>query len=180
MSDASKTGKRGGARPGAGRKPKPRAEAPIPPIIALDPFELARERAKAALGALLEVVMRGKSDVARVRAANLVLDRAIGKPTGDGSHLFKIVEFDTSDSSGDPATFRAEARKHVDAIFAVLSWISLHSKNEGARIAASASLIERAHGAAQTPQTEAPPRAPAAPGGDGSRESWEALLAKGH
>lgn len=183
MNDApKKSSKRGGARPGAGRKPQPRSDPPPLPTIAIDPAELARERARSALSALMEVVFKGKSDVARVRAANIVLDRAIGKPSSDGGHLFKIVEYSVSETDGDAVTFRSEARKHIDAIFIVLTWISQNSKNESARIAASSSLIERAHGTTQPPQIEPQTQPPAPDRATDIVHSWETLLhgAKAH
>ena len=43
--------------------------------------ELAKSHSEVAIGVLVEVAMKGKTDAARVSAANALLDRAYGRPT---------------------------------------------------------------------------------------------------
>lgn len=73
-SDGIKPGRRGGARPGAGR-PKGRKDAKTLEIEAA-----AREMGRDALKALLKVAQHSKDDKARVLAANAILERGYGKP----------------------------------------------------------------------------------------------------
>lgn len=68
-------GTRGGARPGAGRKPGKVSAAKR--AIA----EVAREHCGAALAVLIEIARdKSASSAARVSAANAILDRGYGKP----------------------------------------------------------------------------------------------------
>ncbi|MBK0398536.1 hypothetical protein H0I76_05000 [Limibaculum sp. M0105] len=64
----------GGRRLGAGRKPGAVSQAKR--FIA----EMAREHSEEALAALIDVALHGKSEAARVSAANSILDRAYGRP----------------------------------------------------------------------------------------------------
>jgi hypothetical protein len=61
---------RGGKRPGAGR-PAKRTES-----IAV----IARRYTETAISTLAEIAMSGRSELARVSAANALLDRAYGRP----------------------------------------------------------------------------------------------------
>jgi hypothetical protein len=78
----SKIEKRGGKRPGAGRKPKPRAPS-IPVRMARGDVS-AQDRAKAYLELAIEtlagVASAGASESARVSAARAIIETAIGKP----------------------------------------------------------------------------------------------------
>lgn len=65
---------RGGARPGAGRKPGQVSQAKR------DLADLASDHAVAALSTLATIAAKGKSEAARVSAAVAILDRAYGKP----------------------------------------------------------------------------------------------------
>lgn len=69
---------RGGKRQGAGRPKgaKDKATKDHGATIA----ELAREHTDSALSALIEIATFGKSEPARVAAANSILDRGYGKP----------------------------------------------------------------------------------------------------
>jgi len=67
-------GKRGGARPGAGRKPGKLGAAKR----ALS--EMAKDHAETALQTLVHIATKGEGEAARVSAANAILDRAYGKP----------------------------------------------------------------------------------------------------
>lgn len=69
---------RGGARPGAGRKPGSKQRATIEQSGTL--AELAREHTQTALDTLVRVASKSESDAAAVSAANAILDRGYGKP----------------------------------------------------------------------------------------------------
>jgi hypothetical protein len=77
--------KRGGSRPGAGRKVGSKARATLPQKITFS--DLAREHAPAALHTLVAIMKDdGSSESARVAAANVILDRAYGKPPQAMTH----------------------------------------------------------------------------------------------
>ena len=67
--------KRGGARPGAGRKPG------VPNKATAELKDLAREYTTSALETLANIMVDGESEAARVSAANAILDRGYGKPS---------------------------------------------------------------------------------------------------
>lgn len=50
-------------------------------LTELDLRDLCRERAQSAIDALVEICERGKSETAKVAAANSILDRGFGKPS---------------------------------------------------------------------------------------------------
>lgn len=76
--------RRGGFRPGAGRKPgqAPRATKEQRETLA----DQARVHARLALDTLAKIAKAGQSEAARVAAANHLLDRAYGKPTQSHEH----------------------------------------------------------------------------------------------
>ncbi len=73
-----KATKRGGARPGAGRKPGVPDKATGEQRASLE--ELARTHTELALSVLVHVADKGESESARVGAANAILDRGYGRP----------------------------------------------------------------------------------------------------
>jgi hypothetical protein len=77
-----KKSKHGGARPGAGRKPKPRAPAIPLRMVAADAS--AQDQAKAYLALAIEtlasVAAAGASESARVAAAKVIIETAVGRP----------------------------------------------------------------------------------------------------
>ena len=73
-----KENKRGGARPGAGRKRGVRDRATGEQRASLE--ELARTHTEAALAVLVKVATSGESETAIVSAANSILDRGYGRP----------------------------------------------------------------------------------------------------
>jgi hypothetical protein len=86
QSKKSTPGQRGGARPGAGRKPG--AVTPAKRAIA----EAAKEHAEAALTVLVTIAKDAKSPAAaRVSAANAILDRGYGKPVQAVEHAGKLT-----------------------------------------------------------------------------------------
>lgn len=79
--------KRGGYRPGAGRKPGSKDRATIEQKATLE--ELARSHTTTALDVLVQVAQASESDSARVSAANAILDRGYGKPKQAMEHTGK-------------------------------------------------------------------------------------------
>ena len=71
---------RGGARPGAGRKPGKISQAKR------DIQAAAKGHAEKALQALVNIAESGESEAARVSAANSILDRGYGRPTQAVQH----------------------------------------------------------------------------------------------
>lgn len=73
---------RGGRRPGAGRKPNPKPEprAVVPGDPDIVAAELARSYTELAVLTLAGIAANGRTDAARVAAANSLLDRGHGKP----------------------------------------------------------------------------------------------------
>jgi hypothetical protein len=73
---------RGGKRPGAGR-PKGRKNKKPRRILAIESasvVELARQHSVDAIEALAHIALNGRSENARVSAANALLDRGYGRP----------------------------------------------------------------------------------------------------
>jgi hypothetical protein len=73
---------RGGKRPGAGR-PKGRNNKKRRRILAIESasvVELARQHSVDAVKALAHIALNGRSENARVSAANALLDRGYGRP----------------------------------------------------------------------------------------------------
>lgn len=87
--------RRGGARPGAGRKPGRPDRATADEKDSLE--RLAKQHAPAALKALVEIATKGESEAARVTAALGLLDRGYGRPrqavehTGEGGGPLAVV-----------------------------------------------------------------------------------------
>lgn len=83
---------RGGRREGAGRKRIPSApptpelvdEAAVDAAAEVGPTELAKALAVEAIKTLRTIARHGKSEAARVAAADKILDRALGKPAPGG------------------------------------------------------------------------------------------------
>lgn len=69
----------GGKREGAGRPPGSKNRST--PDQSERITELAKSHCELALQVLVDVALKGKTDAARVSAANALLDRAYGRPT---------------------------------------------------------------------------------------------------
>jgi hypothetical protein len=78
----SKAKLHGGKREGAGRKPKPRAAAVPLRMVSSDASaqELARNYLTLAIETLASVAGAGASEAARVAAARVIIETAVGKP----------------------------------------------------------------------------------------------------
>lgn len=75
----TRSGRVGGARPGAGR-PKGSVIEKAPKEAKDKLAELARAHTEAAIATLVETMKNGSTDAARVSAATALLDRGYGKP----------------------------------------------------------------------------------------------------
>lgn len=91
--------KRGGKRPGAGRRKGAVARATKEHKATLS--ELARAHTDVALAALVKVATKGESESARVAAANALLDRAYGKPRQSVEHSGAVGTYDLTKVSND-------------------------------------------------------------------------------
>ena len=166
MSDAPRPG-RGGRRPGAGRKPK----SHVPPAH-LSEINIAASRARPvpermesaalrharkAIDTLLTVMLHGKSDPARVKAAEAILDRGWGKPSAEPGGDLVLPLFPDDQVRVLAEDLRELARKETNLAFDVLSAISERSLTESAQVAASKAIIDRTIGSvgvARVPESE--------------------------
>ena len=160
--DAARTqSTRGGRRPGAGRKPKGhKASSALPDIDlaaalaapAPDDIESAAQvHARDAIASLVKQLCHGKSETAKVNAANALLDRGYGKPSVDVGGLAQLSLFGGIRPSavvGDE--IRAEAQKYANLAIEVLRSIATRGETEGARVSAAKSLLDRGVGTVAT------------------------------
>lgn len=151
--------RRGGARPGAGRKRKesrsPTALTPVEIAAALEappPDEiesLLNGQALRSLRALVDEVKHGLSDSARIAAAVEILDRGYGKPTveigGDAAMpmLPLMMAPESSITIAATSAVRDEAKRYASLAVKVLQVIAERSPSESARGAAHRALIKR-------------------------------------
>lgn len=149
--------KRGGARPGAGRKAKGHKSSSALPEIDLaaalaaaapdDIESLAQGHARDAIASLVKQLSFGKSETAKVNAANAILDRGYGKPSVDVGGLAQMSLFGGIRPAavvGDEV--RIEARKFATLAIEVLRSIATRGETEGARVSAARSLLDRGVG----------------------------------
>jgi hypothetical protein len=117
--------KHGGKRPGAGRRRGARIKKTI------EIAEAAKQHAGDAIAALIDVALNGRSESARVAAANALLDRGYGRPrqaiehTGNvGASGVMIVP-----EAPDPETWAREVAARQAALAGV---VPLQSTDEAA------------------------------------------------
>lgn len=91
--------KRGGKRPGAGRRKGSVARATREQKGTLG--ELARQYTATAMATLAHVAAKGESESARVAASVAILDRGYGKPSQAVEHSGSIGTYDLSKLSDD-------------------------------------------------------------------------------
>lgn len=155
------TSKRGGKRPGAGRKAKGHKSSSALPEIDLEaalaapaPDDIestAQAYARGAIASLVKQLCHGKSETAKVNAANAILDRGYGKPSVEVGGLAQLSLFGGIRPAavvGDE--IRVEARKYANLAIEVLGSISTRGETEGARVSAAKSLLDRGVGTVQT------------------------------
>jgi hypothetical protein len=139
--------RRGGSRPGAGRKPKGHKSSSALPEIDLEaalaapaPDDIessAQAYARGAIASLVKQLCYGKSETAKVNAANAILDRGYGRPSVDVGGLAQLSLF----GGIRPAAVVGDE---------VLGSIAARGETEGARVSASKSLLDRGVGTVQT------------------------------
>jgi hypothetical protein len=168
--------KRGGFRPGAGRKPrgyvKPSAlsELNVTKALASEPPAeidvVAQTHARDALKALVDQLIHGKSEAAKVTAAKAILDRGYGKPAvdigGDAASMLPLMMAPQAMQSATVAQqIRAEAQKYAELAVAVLQRIATNGASETAVVAAANALLDRGLGTvgkACMPEEQTPER----------------------
>lgn len=150
--------RRGGARPGAGRKKKEFSEPtslselelrvllsePAPEEI----DAIAQQHAGLAIETLARLLIYGTSESAKITAGKEILDRGYGKPAveigGDAAMLpFMMVPTTAPTLSAD---IRCQARKYSAVAVAVLRKIAQDGQSETARASASKALLDRGLG----------------------------------
>lgn len=164
--------RRGGARPGAGRKKKGAVVK-----SSLGPIDLAAARAAPVpdditalaqatwadvLATLVKQCLHGASDSAKVVAANEILDRGYGKPAVDigGDPMLPFMAKPDAITDASQA-LRAEARKYANLAIEVLRRVADVAESESARNSAAKSLLLRGFGsvaAAKLPESLGSPR----------------------
>lgn len=153
--------RRGGARPGAGRKKKVHVAPTIvtdvdfAALIAMEPpaeiDALCQEEAHRSIASFVRQMLTGESEAAKIAAANHILDRGYGKPAveigGDAAVLmlpFMIAPNAAAVSS--TAEVRDEAKKFARLAVEVLTRIRDKGFSESARVSAGKSLLDRGYG----------------------------------
>ena len=111
--------KRGGKRPGAGRKRGVKDRATGEQRASLQ--DLARTHTEAALATLVRVAKESESDAAAVSAANALLDRGYGKPSQAVQHSGAIGTYDLTKATDDD----------LDSLETVLHRIAVSGGNTG-------------------------------------------------
>jgi hypothetical protein len=158
--EAAPKSKRGGARRGAGRKAKGHKSSSALPEIDLEaalaapaPDDIestAQAYSRGAIASLVKQLSFGKSETAKVNAANAILDRGYGKPSVDVGGLSQLSLFGGIRPAavvGDE--IRVEARKYANLAIEVLGSIATRGETEGARVSAAKSLLDRGVGTVQ-------------------------------
>lgn len=160
MTETEKKSGRGGKRQGAGRKPKgyvkPSALSDLnltKALAAAPPEEidgLAQGHARDVLTALVDILIHGKSEAAKISAAKEILDRGYGKPSVDIGGDAAMLPFMLAPQSAAAPTIhveiRAEARKFALLAIEALRKISSGGSSETAIASASKALLDRGLG----------------------------------
>jgi hypothetical protein len=156
--------RRGGKRPGAGRKPK--AVSPTALIgtdlkAALDGEipdavdSVAAEFTRGSIAALIQQLLHGESDAAKIDAANAILDRGYGKPTVEAGADPMLPFLGRAPVRNTANEVRDEARRYARVAVAVLDKIQHNGLTEAIRVRAARALLDRGLG------TVTPARMPA-------------------
>ncbi|MBM3642355.1 MAG: hypothetical protein FJX15_13745 [Alphaproteobacteria bacterium] len=149
--------RRGGARPGAGRK---KAETRSPTAINSVDLAAALEtpapaeidaalngQSRRSLDGLVKLMLHASSDSARISAAEEILDRGYGKPAVDigGDAAMPTLPFMMAPEPTllSISTVRAEAKRYANLAVLVLQKIAENSLSETARVSAHRALIKR-------------------------------------
>jgi hypothetical protein len=166
---------RGGARPGAGRKPKghvkPSALGPLTLAAAVasePPAEIdgvAQRHARDAIGSLVRLLAHGSSEAAKITAAKELLDRGYGKPAveigGDAAPMLPFMMAPAPSAISLGEEIRAEARRYATLAIETLRRIAQDGQSETAIASASKALLDRGLGTvgkARMPDEQTPER----------------------
>lgn len=136
MTEPAKKG-RGGARPGAGRKPKNRAALPdldiTHALAAPAPEEIettAQRYARTSIAALVKVLISGVNETARINAAKEILDRGYGKPAVDVGGFTQLPLFGGVSMKPIGGEIRTEARRYANLAIEALRKIADDGRSE--------------------------------------------------
>lgn len=150
--------RRGGKRPGAGRKKKGLASPTAIAGLDLDsalksppPDEIesvAKRQAGSSIEALVKLLKFGASESAKISSANEVLDRGYGKPTVEAGGDAMLPFFGQAPAVQPTigSEIRDEARKYAHLAIEVLKRIRDNGQSENARASAAKSLLNRGLG----------------------------------
>lgn len=150
--------RRGGARPGAGRKkkglsaPTSLSDLELKALLAEPaPDEidgLAQRHADLAIETLVRLLIYGSSESAKITAGKEILDRGYGKPAVEIGGDAAMLPFMMAPSVGPSRTaeIRDHARKYAALAVAVLRKIAQDGHSETARAGASKALLDRGLG----------------------------------
>lgn len=154
--------RRGGRRPGAGRKKKVHVAPTIvtdvefaaalaePPPAEID--VIAQLEAVNTIAVFVRQMMLGESEAAKIAAANAILDRGYGKPAVEigGDAAMPMLPFMMAPGVAPAVTgtaeVRAEAQKYARLAIEVLKKIRDKGTSESARVSAGKSLLDRGYG----------------------------------
>lgn len=161
---------RGGRRPGAGRKPKAHVapsslaaidiEAALAEPVPDDVETTAQRHARVALAALVKQMQHGKSDPARIKAAQAILDRGYGKTSTEPGGDLVLPLFPAEAARNLSTEIRDAARRHATLAVEVLHRIMTGSESEAARVSAAQALLDRGLGVAPVARLQAGPIQP--------------------
>ncbi|WP_316184707.1 hypothetical protein [Bradyrhizobium sp. SZCCHNRI1003] len=158
---AAKDGtRRGGARPGAGRKkkqlsaPTSLSELELKALLAEPAPEeidgIAQRHADLAIETLSRLMIYGASESAKITAAKEILDRGYGKPAveigGDAAMLPFMMAPQSPAALSKTDDVRSQARKYAAVAVATLRKIAQDGQSETARAGASKALLDRGLG----------------------------------
>lgn len=158
MAKTKPKSKRGGARPGAGRKPKGHQassalseidlQAALAASVPDDIETLAQTKARGAIASLVKLMTFGRSEQAKVAAANKILDRGWGKPSVELGGMAQLSLFAAARAGSIEMSteIRNEARKYTTLAVEVLWAIADRGETEGAKASAAGSLLDRGVG----------------------------------
>lgn len=151
--------RRGGKRPGAGRKPKGYVKTSglselnkISALASEPPDEIdgvAQLHAKDAIEALVKLLFYGASEAAKITAAKELLDRGYGKPAveiGGDAAMLPFMMAPSVQTASLSSEIRTEARKYANLAIKVLQRIASDGASETAIASASKALLDRGLG----------------------------------
>lgn len=150
--------RRGGARPGAGRKkkvlsaPTALSELELTALLAEPPPDeidaVAQQHACLAIETLARLLIYGGSESAKITAGKEILDRGYGKPAVEIGGDAAMLPFMMAPAVAPSVTgaVRNQARRYAALAVATLRKIAQDGRSEPARAQASKALLDRGLG----------------------------------